>query len=133
MRSINDLIRDADQIFEKRAAASGKKTEGSYTDTDIFKLAEEIRKSPERPSEKLAEQDLVEADVDIMSLREKIAHSVAIVDTLLNFDQLQKIASLETAAREKGFSDSQISEYLEKNAELQFRSVLTEMPWIFSE
>ena len=137
MRSLNDMIRDADEIFEKRASKqeNTKSTKSSgYSDDEIFKLAEEL-KSPSRTSaarEKLAEHD---GETKIaFTLREQIAHSAAIIDTLLNLEQLEKFAALESAAKEKGFSDAQIQSFFEKNASTAgFRSILSEIPALFGK
>jgi hypothetical protein len=127
------MIRDADEIFEKRASKTREtgrdSTKISYSDEDVFKLAEELRR-PTKKHEKTAESG--DETAVALTLREKLAHSVALVDTLLNLERLEKLAAFESAAREKGFSDQQIQSYFEKNASVSsFRSVLSEMPDIF--
>jgi len=134
MRSINDMIRDADEIFEKRASKqeNTKSTKSSgYSDDEIFKLAEELKSPSSASREKLAERD---GETKIaFTLREQIAHSAAIIDTLLNLEQLEKFAALESAAKEKGFSDEQIQSFFEKNASVGFRSILSEIPVLFGK
>ncbi|MCJ7520614.1 MAG: hypothetical protein MUP21_00080 [Dehalococcoidia bacterium] len=131
MRSINDMIRDADEIFEKRASKqeNTKSTKSSgYSDEDIFKLAEELRGPTKAPvvRDKVANDD---GETKLaFTLREQIVHSAAIIDTLLNLEQLVKCAALESAAREKGFSEEQIQSFFEKNASVGFRSILSEIP-----
>lgn len=136
MRSINDMIRDADEIFEKRASEQGStkgKSSKGYSDEEIFKLAEELKNPAKAPiaREKVAKDD---GETKLaFTLREQIAHSAAIIDTLLNLEQLEKFAALESAAREKGFSDEQIQSFFEKNASVGFRSILSEIPALFGK
>ena len=47
---------------------------------------------------------------------EKVAHALAIVETLMNIEQLQKVAAFEKTATERGFTPEQIAEFIEKQA-----------------
>jgi hypothetical protein len=120
-RSLSALIKDAETIIEKRAGKQEKKA--SIVEDDIFKLAEQIRTS--KP------EVFVQVPDDVVTLTEKIAHAVCIVDTLLNIDTLTKVDKLEKVAKEKGMTDAQINKWFEKNASQNFKlkSVLHLMPW----
>lgn len=127
VRPLSDLIKDADDIIfgrqpvqEKTAGAAEKE----LSDEDIFKLAEQIKRPSQPQTEKLAEDDFS------MTMREKLAHAVALVDTLLNLPTLAKVAEFEDRARAEGYSDAEIAAQLEKTAGIKFRSVLDDMPWL---
>lgn len=113
-KSLDALLSEADAIIETKLAS--KKPEPR--DDDIFKLAEDLKGSKPAADEEMC-----------LTLTEKIAHSIAIVDTLLNLDTLVKMAQFESKAKESGFSDGQISEYFEKKASVKFKTVLDELPW----
>jgi hypothetical protein len=121
-RSLSALIKDADTIIEKRGGGQQVKT-ASVKEDDIFKLAEQIRTSRPEVS--------IEVPNDVVTLVEKIAHAVCLVDTMLNLDTLSKIDKLEKVAKEKGMTDDQISKWFEKKAgqNLKLKSVLHLMPW----
>lgn len=134
VRPLSDLIKDADEIIFGRQPGEEKtaaRSEPEIADDDIFKLAELIRKAPELPevAEKLASDD----DELVLTMREKVAHAVALVDTLLNLPTLEKVAAFEDQARAAGYSDKEIAAQLEKTAGLRFRSVLSDMPWFQKE
>ena len=131
---LSDLIKDADEIIFGRHQGEEKtaeRSEPAIADDDVFKLAELIRKGPEQPdgAEKRASED----DALVFSMREKVAHAVALVDTLLNLPVLEKVAAFEDQARAAGYSDKEIAAQLEKTAGLKFRSVLSDMPWFQKE
>ena len=97
-KSINALIAEADELilghYESKTA--------SVSEDDIFKLAEDLRADEQ-----------VAADADY-SMTEKIAHAVAIVDTLINLPELIRIAGFEKKAKESGFTSEQICGLFEK-------------------
>lgn len=111
--SLNSLLTEADSIIESRLSSKAPAVQD-----DIFKLAEELKASSVKND-----------DLDL-TLTEKIAHSIAIVDTLLNLEALTKMASFEEKAKESGFSEEQISEFFEKKASIKFRSVLEDLDWM---
>lgn len=133
VRPLSDLIKDADNIIFGRPSSQEKtagKAEADLTEADIFKLAEQIRKAPEAP---VVEKRAAKADEIDFTLREKVAHAIALVDTLLNLPTLQKVAEFEESARAAGYTSAQIQAELEKTASIKFRSVLDEMPWLQPE
>lgn len=132
VRPLSEMIKDADNIIFGRQS-SQEKTAGKKTtdigDDDVFKLAEQIRKPVEVPTEKKANEE-GEFQFD---LREKVAHAIALVDTLVNMPTLMKVAEFEANAKAAGFTDAQIAEQLEKTASVKFVSVLSQMPWLLPE
>ena len=127
VRPLSELIQDADNIIFGRQEKTAGEAEKNLSDEDIFKLAEQIKKPVQPPTEKRA------ADEFTLTMREKLAHAVALVDTLFNLPTLTKIAEFEERARAEGFSDAEINAQLEKTAGIKFRSVLDEMPWLQPE
>lgn len=129
-RALSDIIRDTDEILTRRSAGAEKSaSEEALGDEDIFKLAEQIKRPPEAPA---AVKQAEDKDVDF-TLREKVAHAIALVDTLFNLPTLTKVAEFEDRARAGGYSDAEISAQLEKTAGIKFRSILDEMPWLEKE
>lgn len=113
-RSLGDLIKDADEIISSKVAAA----KPEIKEDDIFKLAEELRSEP-KPA--LTEDDY--------TLTEKIAHSVAMVETLINMPILMKVAEFEKVAKEGGYTPAQIEEYFAKKDSLGFVSIAQSLPW----
>ena len=112
-KSLGDLIRDADEIITVKTASVKPQVQD-----DIFKLAGEL---VEDRAPALTEDDF--------SMAEKIAHSVALVETLINMPTLKKVAEFEKKAKESGYTPEQITEYFEKNASLNFVSIARALPW----
>ena len=83
-KSLGDLIRDADEIITVKTASVKPQVQD-----DIFKLAGEL---VEDRAPALTEDDF--------SMAEKIAHSVALVETLINMPTLKKVAEFEKKAKE---------------------------------
>lgn len=133
VRPLSEIIKDADDIIFGRQGAHEKTAgaaEADLTEDDVFKLAEQIRKGPE-PLQVEKKANKVE-EIDL-TLREKVAHAIALVDTLLNLPTLIKVAEFEDKARAEGYSDAEIAQQLEKTASVKFRSILNEMPWLQPE
>jgi len=112
-KSVSALLAEAEQIMTKHAA---KKVE-SVDSSVVLKLAEQLRQGP------------VVEDSDT-SLTVKIAEAIAIVDTLINLEQIVKVAHFEGQAKEAGYNAEQISDYIEKNAGSKFVSVVSMIPWL---
>ena len=113
-KSLDALLSEADAIIETKLAQVKPELKD-----DIFKLAEELTSSGRVSNEEIA-----------LSLTEKIAHSIAVVDTLLNLETLSKMATFEDKAVASGYSEAQLSKFFEKKAGVKFRSVLDELPWL---
>ena len=109
-RSIGDLISEADEILAMKYGT----VKTAEPQDDIYKLASELKKVS-------SEDGLVD---DNLSVTEKIAHAVALVDTLLNLEEMKKIADFEKKAQEAGFPEDKVASFFEKRAAVKFRSVL---------
>ena len=115
--NFNHILQEADAILEKHASPSKETTSAkenvktASADPEAVTLAEELLKGQYdfNPGiEKVATSQ--------MTAMEKIAHSMAIVDTLLNISELAKLEKTAQVAEESGYSAQQISEYIEKKA-----------------
>jgi len=112
-KSINDILQEADDLISKKVAAAAIVP----TEDDVMKLASELRADPPAAEE-----------MSDYTLSEKLAHAAALLDTLINFEELMKVAAFEEDARSKGISQEVIAEFFEKRAALQFRSVTELIP-----
>jgi hypothetical protein len=111
MRSINDLLREADAFISEKTASGSP----SIDLGNVSKLAADLMGTCDG-----ADDDHLEYTVT-----EKLASAIAISNVLLNLPKIQKLAALECQAKENGVSDERIAEVLEKNAgSLEFRSIL---------
>lgn len=103
-RSLSDILNEAEGIIEKRA--SEKPVAQSFDAVEKYAsflngLAS-AAPSPAAPEE--------------FNLLEKIAHAIAIVDTLTFLEEHEKIAQFEDICRERGYSEEQIAGFIEKKA-----------------
>jgi hypothetical protein len=103
-RSIEDYLNEANDIIEKRASAPAQKPP---SDDEIVKLADILTAQEAPPPPPQLE----------LTLFEKVAYSMAIIDTVRHIEEFQKIDAFEKTARERGFSDEQVAQFLEKRAE----------------
>ena len=90
--SLDQLLSEADELIEKNASQRP-----SIEDEDIFKLAEKIQEE---------DQPLVETPF------EKIAHAVAIIETVQAINKIKELESFEKTAKENGYSEQEIDKYL---------------------
>lgn len=126
-KTIDQLLNEADEILEKRASdadASQEKTASqnrSDEDEDIFKLAEDLRNAQQKTA---SDEEQPSPELN-MNLSEKIAHSMAIVDTIVNLPLLSQLSEFEKKAQEKGYSEEQIAEYSEKIASGKVKTIAT--------
>ena len=97
-RAIEDFLREADEIIEKKASAP----KPAPSDDEVVKIAHI-----------LAAKDSPQFE---MTLFEKVAQAAAIIETVQHMDKLEKVAKFEEACREKGYSEEKIAEFLEKRA-----------------
>lgn len=119
--NINDIFNEADEVIKK--ASSQKKTveKTASVNDEVTDLAQAVLKgkfdmTAPQGTEKIAESQ--------MTPMEKIAHSMAIVDTLLNLSSLAKLEKIAQVAQEQGYSPNQINQYIEKKAsEIELVSV----------
>lgn len=119
MRNISDLIREADEIIEKRAS---KKEDKPVDNDEITKLANSLMEQENLHQEKIAS---VSIEKPLQSVVEKLAHAVALVDTYINLEEFQKVADFEEKALEAGYSPEAIEQYVEKIAsDGRFKTVM---------
>ena len=111
MSRLDEILLEADAIIEKKAA---KQTVDEFhtDDEEINKLASAIlgEDEKEEKQEKVASEELQDTSF------EKIARSVAILDTVLNIEAYNKLSELEKVAKDKGYSDEQIEEFIDQNS-----------------
>lgn len=108
-KTVNALLAEAEQIMTKHASKQPENASSSV----VADLAEQLRSGPAEPD-----------------LTVKIAEAIAIVDTLINLEQIVKVAYFEGQAKEAGFNEAQIADYIEKKASPKFTSVMSMIPWL---
>lgn len=121
--NINDIFKEADALIKKASATERELpvTKTASINREVSDLAKEILDGDHdfadvAPMNKVATQE--------MTPMEKAAHSMAIVDTLLNLSSMAKLEKIAQVAEEQGYSEKQIGQYLEKKAqELPLMSV----------
>ena len=112
MRSIDQLLAEADRIIEKKASTKVATNVVSSGD-DVDKLASML----EADLGFSVTQEKVAAPKEIIDTPfEKIARSLAIAEALVNLNEMKKIAEFEAKAKAAGYSESKINEYIEKKA-----------------
>lgn len=115
VKSVSTLLNEADEILVKTAAAKN-----AIPADDVIKIAKQLKDSGKISAEGLSDENLAV----------KIAHAFAIVDTVINLEEMAKVAFFEEKAKEAGFSDGKVSEYIEKKASPKFVSALSLVPWL---
>lgn len=142
-KSIDQLLNEADTIIEKRASDDTQSQEelDLTSDDEVVKLASFLMEEdkefaeqvtpPKSTHEKVASTQVSEDEVNMGTLEpqsvyiEKIAESLAIVDTLINIQELAKAHEFEKRAKAAGYNDEQIEEYLQKQAKAAAKGVGT--------
>lgn len=115
MARLDTLLDEADELISKRLAGGQEKTGAAVGDDDIFKLAEEVRNPAPRSEEPSSA---------IVTLTEKVAHALAISETMMNLPVLVQIDQLTKTAQDKGISAERIDAYIEKLAKGKLQSIL---------
>jgi F420-0:gamma-glutamyl ligase len=110
-KKLSDLLKDADDLITKKTASVAELPK----DDDVVKLASELVSTEESTAPEL-------------NFAEKVAHAAALLDTLINFESLIKVAAFEEEAKQAGYSEEQITDYFEKKASVPFRSVTELIP-----
>ena len=125
-KHLSDILKEADELIEKRASEGISKTASAKTAAagdDVFAMAQALVRGP-APSAEMPQSS-------VATLVEKIAHAAAVVDTLRNLPALMKLAEFEEAARKAGYSEAQIGDFIEKRAGVfKIESVFEQMPWV---
>jgi hypothetical protein len=123
MQSLSALLGEADVLIQSKVASGMSKTASACpeTDDDIFKLADMVR----HPAQEAIKEAAAPTDDEEFTLTEKIAHAAALIDVWNNLPTILRIDEFEKAAKARGYTDDQITDYIEKNAaQFQVRSVL---------
>lgn len=121
--NLNDIFKEADEVITKHAkdnkASSSTQTKTASVDPEVATLAQEVLKGSydqATASEKIASPKLTNM--------EKIAHSMAVVDTLINLSGMAKLEKTAQVALDSGYSEEQVADYIEKKAStMEFVSV----------
>lgn len=112
-KTIDQLLREADDIIERRASEKTASVSSSATtedDDSVEKLASALLSPAHQPEQVTAQESAIQTPF------EKIAQAIVLVETLMNLDELAKVHQFEKMAHEKGFSEEQISQYMDKIA-----------------
>lgn len=109
-KTLDQIIQEADELIKGRHEKVAQSK--SPSDDLIAKLAQEVLTSDN------------EAPSELETVTEKIAHAAAIMDTVINFQELKALAEFEKKALAQGNSPEEIGAFLEKRGSVKFRSVL---------
>lgn len=104
-RSLAQIFQDADAIIEKLASDQAKTPPRQIDEDEVTKLAAEVLSDAAPLATEFHFDDL-----------EKLAHSMAILETVLSAPELLKFQEFEKKATEQGFTPEQINSVLEKAA-----------------
>ena len=107
VKSIAQIFQEADVAIEKRANANA--VVPSRKDDDIFKLAEAVRASAPQTEEPLPPlSDFTE--------EEKLAHALALTETVLSGKEILALQQLEKTAKERGVPDEEVQAFFDRAA-----------------
>lgn len=121
-RSIDQIVAEFDEVFEKNASAKVKEPRELVSD-EIMKLASELT----CPTEEELEIPVEGTD---LTLLEKVAHSLAITEILVNLPQLKKVAHFQEKAEEQGHPSEEIAKYAEKAVASSYTPISEIVPWL---
>lgn len=115
-KSVDALIAEADEIIQKNSSSGMQKKASDLKSEDIFKLAEKLV-SP-------GTQKVANDETAIRTIQEKVASSMAIIDTILNLPMLKQLDEFEKAASEMGKNPEEVQEFIKKaGATKGFKSI----------
>jgi len=118
-KTISQILAEADEIIEKRAAT---KTVEDEISEDVMKIAEQLQNFS-------AEED--NSEDPLGTSVEKIAHALAVVEVFANLPYIQKAAAFSDMAEEAGYESDRIIACLEKAASKAGYVSLSELiPWL---
>jgi len=112
IKSINDILKEADEVIEKTASV---KTASTIVDSDdITSLAMELEKAGLNVG--LEKQAAAQSDDETPF--EKVAHAIAILEAVDHINNEEKLVKVAQVALEKGFTTEQVEAFVqEKRAE----------------
>jgi len=114
-KKVSDLLEEVEAVLSKRASSPKE----GFSEKDIFSLADQLRKqaSPGSPLENSVEPALdTEQDSPIQTLREKVAHALALTEVYANLPFFQRLSEFEKKASDNGMTDRDVTSFLEKKA-----------------
>jgi hypothetical protein len=110
MAKIDDILREADLIIEKKAYKEVKPAHQPVDNDEVTKLASLLMQSDaETFSTKKVEKV---ASQEEQSLTEKVAEAMAIAEVVFNLDKFEKIARFEKQAQDAGYSQEEIDKFV---------------------
>jgi hypothetical protein len=123
-KTIDQLLKDADDIIEKRASV--KTASAADDDDSIEKMAAALMAPLPVVTEVVAPQDSA-----IQTVTEKVAEALVLGEFLMNLEQIQKLEMFKQAAQAQGHSAEQIDAHLEKiAARLDYKRIMPLIPVI---
>lgn len=113
-KKVSDLLEEVEAVLSKRASSPKEE----FSEKDIFTLADQLRKqaSPELPLEDSVEPADTQLDTPIQTLREKVAHALALTEVYANLPFFQRLSEFEKQSAEKGLGEQEVISFLEKKA-----------------
>jgi len=107
--SLDQLLSEADELIEKNASLN--KNERFDDEDDIFKLAQKLTSN--------------ELEVIEETPFEKIAHAMAIIETVQSINNAKSVEKFEKMARENGYSEEEVGSFLESKGIVPLHKMLT--------
>jgi hypothetical protein len=106
--SLQKHLQEADELIKKASAKPGQKMKTVEVDSGAIKLAEAIL--ADSPEIKFEIREKTASKQDDLSPLEKVAEAFAIVDTLLNIEEILNLQKLAGAAIEKGLPHEKVAQ-----------------------
>lgn len=110
---LDDLLNEADKIIEKHASAETSVQNDILSDNE--KLAELLLANDEELSEQINIKVAAKETPVVETAIEKVAHALAIIETVQNLANAEKIDTFVKAAMANGHTEEQIEKFLEEN------------------
>ena len=113
MARIDDLLREADLIIEKKASKNTevKPAVSVVGDDEVTKLANLLMENDsETFTSKVANETVKE--VEEVNFVEKVAEAIVLAEVVKNIDKFTKIAQFEKQAQEAGYSQHEIDKFI---------------------
>jgi hypothetical protein len=112
---IDDLLREADSIIEKKASKNEPKVPVASSSDEVTKIAELLLQADETMQEELNKKASAPVEVNANAendLHVKIASALVITEVLNNVEKFEKIAQFEEKAKAAGHSQMEIDKFI---------------------
>jgi len=109
-KKIEDILAEVDEVIAKRASAPKE----DVSETDVFTLAGQLRK--QATPNPIVEEAVEEIDTPIQTLREKVAHALALTEVYANLPFFRSLSEFEKKATENGLEEQEVISFLEKKS-----------------